>query len=259
MGTDALRLTGVGLALGQGSARHRVLNDVNLRVRTGEFVVILGPSGSGKSTLLSVMAGLVHADQGEVWRSDHVSDASGGLPGIVFQEPLLLPWATVEDNVALGLRYRRHRHRTGVRMRTADRRAAARALLNEIGIGHLAGRYPDQLSGGQAQRVAVARTIITEPSILLMDEPFGALDLGTRTELQTWLLELRAERDLTVVFVTHDLDEAQLLGDRLVVLNGPSSSIETVQRVDGTFSRSQLLAHLSAADSDPTLIKEVTQ
>jgi ABC-type nitrate/sulfonate/bicarbonate transport system ATPase subunit len=259
MGTDALRLTGVGLSLGHGAGAHRVLNGVDLRVRTGEFLVILGPSGSGKSTLLSVMAGLIAPDDGEVWRADHDSDPLGRLPGIVFQEPLLLPWATVEDNVALGLRFRRHRHRTGVRMRAAERRAAARALLKEIGIGHLAGRYPDQLSGGQAQRVAVARTIITEPSILLMDEPFGALDLATRTELQTWLLELRAERDLTVVFVTHDLDEAQLLGDRLVVLNGPLSRIETVERLDGTFSRSQLLAHLSTMESEAALIKEVTQ
>jgi ABC-type nitrate/sulfonate/bicarbonate transport system ATPase subunit len=259
MGTDALRLTGVGLTLGHGHGAHRVLNDVDLRVKNGEFLVILGPSGSGKSTLLSVMAGLVAADEGEVWRGDDTGDAQSRLPGIVFQEPLLLPWATVEDNVALGLRYRRHRHRIGTRMRTAERRAAARALLHEIGIGHLAGRYPDQLSGGQAQRVAVARTIITEPSILLMDEPFGALDLATRTELQAWLLELRAERDLTVVFVTHDLDEAQLLGDRLVVLNGPLSRIETVERVDGTFSRSQLLAHLSAIESEQEKIKEVTQ
>jgi sulfate transport system ATP-binding protein len=247
MGTDALRLSGISLTLGQGSESHQVLENVDLGVRTGELLVILGPSGSGKSTLLSVMAGLLHPDAGEILRPE---DPGAHLPGIVFQEPLLFPWATVADNVALGLRYRRHRLRTGSRMRAPERRRAARALLGELGIGHLADRYPDQLSGGQAQRVAIARTIITEPSILLMDEPFGALDLATRSDLQRWLLELRVARDLTIVFVTHDLEEAQLLGDRLVVLNGPLSQVETVERADGTFNRTDLLRHLTPVGAD---------
>ncbi len=247
MGTDALRLNGICLTLGHGSDAHQVLKDVDLEVRTGELLVILGPSGSGKSTLLSVMAGLSRPDSGLIARPD---GSERHLPGIVFQEPLLLPWATVVDNVALGLRYRRHRLRTGSRMRAPARRRAARALLSELGIAHLADRYPDQLSGGQAQRVAIARTMITEPSVLLMDEPFGALDLATRTDLQRWLLELRAVRDLTIVFVTHDLDEAQLLGDRLIVLNGPLRHVETVERSDGTFDRLELLRRLTTAGND---------
>jgi ABC-type nitrate/sulfonate/bicarbonate transport system ATPase subunit len=251
MGTDALRLSGISLSLGHGADAHQVLEGVDLQVRTGEFLVILGPSGSGKSTLLSVMAGLLRPDTGEIVRPE---GPAAHLPGIVFQEPLLFPWATVADNVALGLRYRRHRLRTGVRMRASQRRAEARALLGELGIGHLADRYPDQLSGGQAQRVAIARTMITEPSVLLMDEPFGALDLATRSELQRWLLEVRAARDLTIVFVTHDLDEAQLLGDRLIVLNGPMSQVETVERTNGTFNRSDLLRHLTIHGAhDPAL------
>ncbi len=255
MGTDALRLRGVSLALGSGAQMHQVLDEVDLHVQAGEFLVILGPSGSGKSTLLSIMAGLVQPDAGEVLRPE---ESEHHLPGIVFQEPLLLPWATVADNVALGLRYRRHRLRVGSRMGTAARREAARLLLNDLGIGHLADRYPDQLSGGQAQRVAIARTIITEPSLLLMDEPFGALDLGTRAELQRWLLELRTSRDLTIAFVTHDLEEAQLLGDRLLVLNGPSSQVETIDRIDGTFNRNDLVRFLSGVSHGSPEMKVVT-
>lgn len=229
MGTLALRLIDAHVSLGSGRHRQQVLAGIDLDVRPGEIVAIVGPSGSGKSTLLSVLAGLLPLESGRL-------DTGTGThrPAIVFQQPLLLPWATVAQNVALGLRYRRQR------VRRAERRARARAVLAQLGIGHLADRFPAELSGGQAQRVAIARTMVTEPSVLLLDEPFGALDPRTRRELQDWLLDLRSRLGLTVVLVTHDIDEALLLGDRVAVLRGPGQPLHLTDSDVG--DRADLLA-----------------
>ncbi len=249
MGALALRLIDAHLALGHGRHRRVVLGGVDLDVRRGEIVAIVGPSGSGKSTLLAVLAGLMPLDAGRL----EVADAtSGHRPGIVFQQPLLLPGATVAGNVALGLRYRRQRQ---PRRR---REAAALALLERLGIADLADRLPAELSGGQAQRVAVARTMATEPSVLLLDEPFGALDPRTRRELQDWLLEVRDRLGLTVVLVTHDLDEALLLGDRIAVLSGPGQPLHLTDSDVGdradllvTAARAQLFDRLASASPPP--------
>ena len=246
MGTVALRLTGAELTLGQGEHAHRVFDGLDLEVRRGELLTILGPSGSGKSTLLSVLAGLRRLDAGtlEVAPND---DGSGRRPAVVFQDPLLLPWLNVLDNVALGLSYRCHRPR---RSRHARRRVAA-DMLGRLGISDLAARLPGELSGGQAQRVAVARAVATGPSVLLLDEPFGALDPRTRRELQDWLAETRTAMSLTVVLVTHDLDEALLLGDRVGVLGGAgddlhltSSDVSDRSGLAGTVTRGDLLERL---------------
>lgn len=269
MGTLALRLTDAHLTLGHGPREHRVFSGLDLDVERGELLTVLGPSGSGKSTLLSVLAGLIPLDAGTV---QVLPDADGAVhaPAVVFQQPLLLPWRTVVDNVALGLSYRRHRERCapvggrgaslfGRRRHTAARRDAARELLDRVGIAHLADRLPAELSGGQAQRAAIARAVVTRPSVLLLDEPFGALDARTRRELQDWLVGLREELGLTVVLVTHDLDEALLVGDRVGVLTGPDEGLhlvpsDVVDRAgldrsapDGARVRDDLLARLGVA------------
>ncbi|MGV0625890.1 ABC transporter ATP-binding protein [Mycolicibacter minnesotensis] len=203
MGTESVRIA-------QGHKRYgsvTVLRDIDVSVGDGEFVAVLGRSGSGKSTLLRVLAGLDRLDAGTVsWNSD------GNRPrtGVVFQRPLLMPWLTVAENVGYARRFAAHR---------ADfDQQRATELMARFGVDQLADRYPDQLSGGQAQRVAILRAVATNPRLLLLDEPFSALDPTTRTDLQGWLAELAAELRVTVVLVTHDVDEALRLAGRVLLL-----------------------------------------
>jgi ABC-type nitrate/sulfonate/bicarbonate transport system ATPase subunit len=203
MGTDAVRISAGGKRFGTVDA----LDDINLSIGTGEFVAVLGPSGSGKSTLLRVLAGLETLSSGSVtWSGD------GGRPrsGVVFQQPLLMPWLTVTENVEFAGRFGAHR--------AAFDAGAAEALTSTFGLKSLAGRYPDQLSGGQAQRVAILRAVATKPRLLLLDEPFSALDPAIRTDLQRWLGDVTAQLDVTVVLVTHDVGEALALAGRVVLL-----------------------------------------
>lgn len=202
MGTRALKLTG-----GRKSypGRPDVLQGVEIGVDQGEFLVILGRSGSGKSTLLRVMAGLETLDAG-------VLEWSTPNPrlGVVFQQPLLLPWLTVRENIRLGGRFAANK--AGFDAGFADE------LLVHFGLANLADSYPDQLSGGQAQRIAVIRAVAIRPQALLLDEPFSALDPAIRGDLQAWLGEVAGELGFTTVLVTHDVDEAIILGDRIALL-----------------------------------------
>ncbi|MFI2478719.1 ABC transporter ATP-binding protein [Nocardia xishanensis] len=185
-----------------------VLDDVGMSIDRGEFLVVLGPSGSGKSTLLRVLAGLENLTAGTVsWSAD------GARPrtGVVFQQSLLLPWLTVIENISLAGRFTAHRHEF-------DREYPV-TLLRRFGLDGLAQRYPSELSGGQAQRVAVLRAAATRPRLLLLDEPFSALDPVTRIDLQQWLAELVADIAATVVLITHDVEEAIALSDRIVLLD----------------------------------------
>ncbi len=194
------------------------LRNVSLDIRPGELVALLGPSGSGKTTLLRVIAGLNTPDRGHVYFDGQ--DATE-LPvqdrrvGFVFQNYALFKHMTVADNIAYGLRVRPRR------LRPARRDIVARAeeLLRFVQLEGLGERYPSQLSGGQRQRVALARALAIEPRVLLLDEPFGALDARVRKDLRRWLREVHEETGLTTVFVTHDQDEAMELADRVVVLN----------------------------------------
>lgn len=203
MGTLAVRISALTKRFGSVDA----LAGVDLDVGDGEFLAVLGRSGSGKSTLLRVLAGLDEPTSGSVtWTG------AGGRPrsGVVFQRPLLMPWLTVAQNVAVGRRFRAHRD--------AFDGAEVERLTERFGLADLAGRYPDQLSGGQAQRVAVLRAVATGPRLLLLDEPFSALDPATRTDLQAWLGDVAATLDVTVVLVTHDVGEALALASRVVLL-----------------------------------------
>ena len=198
--------------------RFVALKDVSFTVRDGELLALVGPSGSGKTTLLRIIAGLERADSGSVLFDG--DDAAGRAPrdrgiGFVFQHYALFRHMTVFENVAFGLRVRRRPERPAeahIRRRVTD-------LLALVQLEYLGDRYPSQLSGGQRQRVALARALAVEPRLLLLDEPFGALDAKVRQELRRWLRRLHAEIHLTSVFVTHDQEEALELASRVVVMN----------------------------------------
>ena len=207
-----------------GRGRHLALSDIALDVAPGEFVSILGPSGCGKSTLLYIVGGFVAPTGGTVRAGGRPVTGPGPDRGPVFQEFALFPWKTVLGNVAYGPR------RAGAGRREAEERA--RAILARMGLQGYEGFYPKELSGGMKQRVAIARTLAYDPAILLMDEPFGALDAHTRVRLQNDLLGLWERDRKTVLFVTHGVDEAVTLSDRVVVLSRSPGRIKAVVEVD---------------------------
>ncbi|MDA0182730.1 ABC transporter ATP-binding protein [Solirubrobacter phytolaccae] len=188
------------------------VRDVSLAVDEGEFVSIVGPSGCGKSTLMEIVGGLIEPTAGRI-------DVSG-MPGIVFQQESAFPWRTVVENVAFGLEM------TGVGK--AERLTRARDMIELVGLGGFEDRYPTELSGGMRQRVAIARTLVMEPKIILMDEPFGALDEQTRLILGEELSRIREATNATVLFITHSFDEALLLSDRIVVMTARPGTIKQV-------------------------------
>ncbi len=187
---------------------------VSFQVRRGEFICLLGPSGCGKSTLLNAVAGFETPYEGDVVVAEKVVTGPGPDRGVVFQQPRLFPWKSVRANVA-------HGPRMAGKSR-AEARAIADELIEMVGLSRSADALPHTLSGGMQQRVAIARALANRPNILLMDEPFGALDAQTRTVMQESLLRLWAQLDTTILFVTHDIDEAVLLADRVLVMSaGP--------------------------------------
>lgn len=196
----------------EGRRRLTALEDLSLAVMPGEFVSIVGPSGSGKSTLLDIVAGLLAPDAGQVLMSGQPTTAQSrlGQSAYMRQRDLLVPWRTALGNAALGL------EATGVSRRAAESTAAEQ--LPRYGLAGFADAYPSQLSGGMRQHCAVLRTLLPQRDLVLLDEPFGALDSLTRAELQLWLAEVLTIQQATVLFVTHDVEEAIILGDRIVVL-----------------------------------------
>ncbi|MBI4255561.1 MAG: ABC transporter ATP-binding protein [Candidatus Rokubacteria bacterium] len=206
------------------SRGHAVLalDRISLEVAAGEFLCLVGPSGSGKSTLLRVVAGLLRQSAGEV----RIEADRPGTPltAMVFQEHALLPWRTVLANVTFGLENR------GVER--AAREARAREMLAMVGLTRFARHYPHQLSGGMKQRVGIARALANDPEVLLMDEPFAALDAQTRTIMQEELLRIWATLGKTVIYVTHSLEEALLLGDRVVLMTSRPGRVRRVFPVD---------------------------
>jgi len=207
------------------------LVDVNLDIKSGELVALLGPSGSGKTTLLRVLAGLEFPDYGAIQfagENMHGKPVRERRVGFVFQHYALFKHMTVLDNVAFGLTVRPRKERPG----KDEIRRRAGELLELVQLGGLAGRYPHQLSGGQKQRVALARALAIEPRVLLLDEPFGALDAKVRKDLRRWLRELHLKTGYTTVFVTHDQEEALELADRVVIMNrGRVEQIGTTDEV----------------------------
>lgn len=204
--------------------KFAALDNINLQIREGEFVCILGSSGCGKSTLLSLLNGLNKAKSGEILIDGEPINGPGINRAVVFQHYSLFPWLTAKGNVLFGLR------QNGKKYSRKERNEIAQHYLDSVELGGSADKYPSQLSGGMQQRVAVARALALESDILLLDEPFGAIDPRLRLELQELVSKLSIENKKTVVFVTHDIDEAILLADRIVVME--PARIRTILNVD---------------------------
>jgi len=202
-----------------GNEEVEALRGVNLVIDKGEFVCLIGASGCGKSTLLRIIAGFEKPSSGHVDIYDHPVDGPGSDRGMVFQDYALFPWLNVRENITFGPRQKG--------LSTAEVRDIAEEYLNMVGLAPFADRFPAQLSGGMKQRVAIARVLANEANVLLMDEPFGALDALTREQLQDELLQIWARTGVTVIFVTHSVEEATLLADRVVVMTAGPGRIET--------------------------------
>ncbi|MCW5230620.1 ABC transporter ATP-binding protein [Verminephrobacter eiseniae] len=222
-----LELVNVCKRFGQAQARTVALSGVNLRIAKSEFVTLIGPSGCGKSTLFQMIAGLLPPDDDGSLLFGGVPQRDGQLLGKVSfmpQRDLLFPWRTVLDNAILALEVE------GVPRKQASERA--RAMLPEFGLAGFANHYPHQLSGGMRQRVALMRTFLFERDLMLLDEPFGALDALTRSRMQHWLLDIWARHWRTVLFITHDIDEAIVLGDRVLVMSARPGTVKSATVID---------------------------
>jgi len=218
---DKLVLKHVSFAYGGWRETVPVLDGIELTIREGEFVSVVGPSGCGKSTLLSLLAGLTRPTAGTILLDGREITGPGVERGIVFQHYSLFPWMTARANIVFGIK----QVRSGAGSR--ELRALADRHLELVGLGGLGGKFPSQLSGGMQQRVAIARYYVMAPDVLLMDEPFSAVDTKNRVALQELLLRLwdAGETRKTVIFITHDIDEAILLADRVVVMSARNGSI----------------------------------
>jgi NitT/TauT family transport system ATP-binding protein len=224
-GATAVACRGIGKIWAEATARaHEALRDIDLDIAPGEFVALLGPSGCGKSTLLYLIAGLEQATDGEIQSFGKTVVSPSPDRSLIFQETSLFPWLTVWQNVSFGLSIRGD----GL----AERKAVAREALQRVGLAEAMDKRPDELSGGMRQRVAVARALAMRPKVLLMDEPFAALDVQTRQKMQDFLIDVWRESGASVLFVTHHIDEAVALADRVVVFTARPGRIKTIVPVD---------------------------
>jgi NitT/TauT family transport system ATP-binding protein len=205
-----VEIEGLGVTFNQHGQLLQVLQSVDFRIRPGEFVCLLGPSGCGKSTILNVIAGFVKPTQGFVYVDQQLVKKPGADRGFVFQQYSLLPWKTTAENVAFGLKIKG--------MPRAERQALVEDYLNRVGLYKHRNAYPHQLSGGMQQRASIVRALVNSPSVLLMDEPFAALDAQTRQMMQELLLKIWSDLKTTVIFVTHDIEEAIFLADRVLIM-----------------------------------------
>ena len=220
-----INLTNISFAYPGGAT---IFENFSWEVKRGELWAVIGPSGCGKSTLLYLIAGLRQPTNGQLLVNNRPIIRPRPKTGLILQDYGLLPWATVWDNAALGLDIRRFYGPDGKHVPKdelfTDKEQRVNYWLERLGIDHIAQQYPNQISGGQRQRTAIARTLALNPDLLLMDEPFGALDALTRENLQGLTLELRAERNLTTLIVTHNIDEAVFMGQKILVLTPPPTT-----------------------------------
>jgi nitrate/nitrite transport system ATP-binding protein len=223
-----LKIDRVGITFPTDKGPLEVLRDVILDIEQGEFISLIGHSGCGKSTVLNIVAGLLQASEGGVLLEEKEVTDPGPDRAVVFQQHSLLPWLTVYDNVRLAVDQVFGRTKT-----KRERHDWTLHNLELVHMGHALDRRPAEISGGMKQRVGIARALAMEPKVLLMDEPFGALDSLTRTHMQDSLMEIQARLNNTVIMITHDVDEAVLLSDRIVMMtNGPSATIGQILHVD---------------------------
>jgi NitT/TauT family transport system ATP-binding protein len=241
----AVQCKGVWKTFGSGSGAVTALKDIDLIVEDGEFVTLVGASGCGKSTLLRTIAGIETHNAGEISVGGVPISGPGVDRAMVFQNYSLYPWLTVIDNIKFTRQLAAHtRDRTSADVEVAAGRADA--LLGVMGLNAVADAYPNQLSGGMQQRVAIARALMSRPRILLMDEPFGALDAQTREVMHDLILHVSQLELCTVIFVTHDVEEAIYLGRRVVLMAPRPGRVDTVYQVPLTLERLQAMKHLSA-------------
>ena len=229
-----LRVSHLAKTYGEGDDAVQAIGDVDLEVSENEFVCIVGPSGCGKTTLLKCMAGLLAPTGGEVLLHDQRVDGPPERMALVFQEysRSLFPWMTVRQNVAFPLRRKR--------LEKQKARELVEHAVQSVDLSRFLDRYPWELSGGMQQRVAIARALAYQPEIMLMDEPFASVDAQTRADLEDLILEVRREYGVTVVFVTHDIDESVYLGDRIAVLTPSPTTVQEVLEVDLPEPRDQV-------------------
>lgn len=223
-----LELVNVSKTFKLGVDHLNVLDNINFEVHLGELVCILGSSGCGKTTLLRLIAGLERVTAGEILLKGETISNPGPSRGMVFQEPRLFPWLTVEENIAFGLKGR---------VKRSIRQSTVLELLNLVGLKDFAKALPCQLSGGMAQKVALARSLASSPELLLLDEPFSSLDIQTRTCLQTELLHLWKQTNKTCLHVTHDIEEAILLGQRVIIMQKSPGKIAEIIEVPFPYPR----------------------
>lgn len=234
-------VSNVTISFKEENQNHVILDDVSLTIEKGEFICLLGPSGCGKSTLLNAMAGFLKPTSGEIKIENQIIQKPSMKYVTIFQNYGLLPWRTVQKNVELGLETKKY---------SKEKKAEiASHYLKMVGLEHAAKKRPAQLSGGMQQRVAIARALAVEPDILFMDEPFGALDAITRMKLQTDILEIAQETKKTIVFVTHDIEEAVFLADRIVVMSANPGRIKALLTV-------QLPKHRDRTSNDFLMIRD---
>ena len=235
-----LELTNVGIDFPTDKGLFRALQNVNLKIAKGEFVSLIGHSGCGKSTVLNIVAGLHQATAGGIILDGREVNEPGPERAVVFQNHSLLPWLTCYENVELAVRQVFRRQKTRAEMR--DWIEHNLALVH---MTHARDKRPGEISGGMKQRIGIARALAMQPKVLLMDEPFGALDALTRAHLQDSLMEIHAELGNTVIMITHDVDEAVLLSDRIVMMsNGPAATVGEILQVDLERPRQRMaLAH----------------
>lgn len=214
-----LVLSAKSIGLAYGTSRP-LIADFSLDVGAGEIVTVLGPSGIGKSSLLRIFAGLQSSNGGQIFAGDEEVTGAHPRVAMAFQDPSLLPWLTLEQNVAFGLDFK-HQPKISAEVR----QARVDLAIREVGLEHARQRYPRELSGGMAQRTALARCLARQPSVLLLDEPFGALDEVTRESMQALLLRVREDLGTAAVLITHDIDEALRVSDRVVLLGGTPAHV----------------------------------
>ena len=228
MSNAYLSISRIDMTFARGGAVNHVLKGIDLEVARGEFISLIGHSGCGKSTVLNIVAGLLRATSGGVILDGREVNAPGPDRAVVFQNHSLLPWLTVRENVQLAV----DKIFRGTRS-VAQRRDWVLHNLDMVNMSHALDRLPSEISGGMKQRVGIARALAMEPKVLLLDEPFGALDALTRAHLQDEVIRIQAELGNTVLMITHDVDEAVLLSDRVVMMtNGPAATVGQIMRVD---------------------------
>ncbi|HVW18120.1 MAG TPA: ABC transporter ATP-binding protein [Solirubrobacteraceae bacterium] len=233
-GAAVLEARGLGVTYGSGASAVHAVGDLTFEIRQGEFVCIVGPSGCGKTTLLKALAGLLRPTRGGAWVAGKPVDGPHGDLALVFQDYTrsLMPWMSVKRNVTFPL--------AAKRLSKSEQDERARSALAEVGLSGFEGKYPWQLSGGMQQRVAIARAIAYRPAVLLMDEPFAAVDAQVRADLEDLILRIQEDTGVTVLLVTHDIDESVYLGGRVLALTHRPTSVKRCFDVPLPYPRSQI-------------------